>query len=927
MAGLLAAYTSRATQQDPRPFSPEVDEFVAIYLKTGGEKLTNWVQGDKVSRPDEALRAFKTLNGLTMELVASEPVIRQPIDLHFDDRGRLWVVQYLQYPFPAGLNITSYDQYLRARYNAVPAAPPNHVRGADKITVLEDTDGDGTFDAHKDVITGLNITTSVLTGRGGVWVMNPPYLLFYRDRTGDGLPDGDPEVRLAGFGLEDTHSLANSLTWGPDGWLYGVHGSTSTAKVRGVSFLGQAVWRYHPERDEFQLFAEGGGNPWTLSFDSKGRAFSGDNGGNNRGFHWVQGGRYEKNWPKHGPFSRPHSYGYISTMKHEGYPARFAMTHVVYEEGKLPGYEGQLISGMALTSRIQASRFVTDGSTFGTVDTDAVVTTTDRSFRPVDTAVGPDGAVYFADWCDIRMDHTDPRDTWDKSCGRIWRLRGKDYRQAAPFNLAQRSSQELVELLGDQRKWYRDQARRLLGERKDQSLVPGLRRLARERRGQLALEALWTANLISGMDSEWALALLNHPDAPIRSWTLRLLNDAGSITRPSGTERGEGVPASGASAGGSGGSAAQPRYSPGQTIMSQRLVGLARSEPDAEVRSELAGMAARLAPDAALAVLHELIPREDVSDKHIPLRIWWALENTITRDADLVLSWLEKGDLWQEPVFAEHLAGRIARRLAADRGNNHSFARIDPNRNWKEYAEHPRSQMPGGKGDYTDWETNYTPEISDRNLTRLARLLEMAPITHRGRLLAGARAGLEQGAVPERVPVRLSSLIDRWWSDGPQAGDLLQVAARLRHPEAVKKAIEAAGDPGSGRSTREPTAGPVAYERGREAFLIHCAPCHQTDGSGMARLAAPLRNSRWVLGREDLLARIVLNGLKGELLMPPMGTLDDQQLAAVLTYIRRAWGHEAGPVSPEILGRVRAQSQGRQAPWTVDELSALGRRE
>ena len=78
-----------------------------------------------------------------MDLVASEPVIRQPVDLHFDDRGRLWVVQYLQYPFPAGLTITSYDQYLRARYNAVPAAPPHHVRGADKITVLEDTNGDG----------------------------------------------------------------------------------------------------------------------------------------------------------------------------------------------------------------------------------------------------------------------------------------------------------------------------------------------------------------------------------------------------------------------------------------------------------------------------------------------------------------------------------------------------------------------------------------------------------------------------------------------------------------------------------------------------------------------------------------------------------------------------------------------------------------
>ena len=153
-----------------------------------------------------------------MELVASEPVIRQPIDLHFDDRGRLWVVQYLQYPFPAGLNITSYDQYLRARYNGVPAAPPNHVRGADKITVLEDTDGDGVFDSHKDVITGLNITTSVLTGRGGVWVMNPPYLLFYRDRTGDGLPDGDPEVRLAGIRSRG-HALARQQPDLGSGWL------------------------------------------------------------------------------------------------------------------------------------------------------------------------------------------------------------------------------------------------------------------------------------------------------------------------------------------------------------------------------------------------------------------------------------------------------------------------------------------------------------------------------------------------------------------------------------------------------------------------------------------------------------------------------------------------------------------------------------
>jgi putative membrane-bound dehydrogenase-like protein len=828
-----------------------VDEFVRIYLERGGDKLTNWVQADKTTPPDMTRRAFKPIEGLTVDLVASEPIVRQPVDLHFDDRGRLWVVQYLQYPFPAGLTITSYDQYLRARYNAVPAAPPHHVRGADKITVLEDTNGDGTFDSHQDVITGLNITTSVVTGHGGVWVMNPPHLLFYRDRTGDGLPDGDPEVRLGGFGLEDTHSLANSLTWGPDGWLYGVHGSTSTARVRGISWLGQAVWRYHPDTDAFELYAQGGGNPWTLSFDSRGRAFSGDNGGNSRGFHWVQGGRYEKNWPKHGPFTRPHSYGFIPNMDHEGYAARFAMTSVVYEDGKLPGYEGQLISGMALTSRIQATRLMGEGSTFRTVDTDALVTTSDRSFRPVDTAVGPDGAIYVADWCDIRMDHTDPRDTWDKSCGRIWRLRAGPYAPVAPFNLEQRSDQQLVELLGDARKWYRDRARRLLGERKPQSLVPHLRRLARDGRGQVALEALWTAHLISGIDSTWALELFNHPDAPVRAWTLRLMNAAGPIGRPA----------------------------------HDRLLGLARTEPHAEVRSELASAAGRFPPLDALAILQELIGREeDVPDKHIPLRIWWTLEEMISRDADRVLGWLEHSTVWQAPLFTEHLAGRVARRLAADRGDAPAFGRKDPDANWRLYAEHPRTQMPGGKGDYTDWETNSTPAISQNNLTRLVRLLEMpAAARHRERLLAGVKAGLEQGRPPEQVPQRLLAMI--------------------------------------GKGSAAP---PATDEPGKAAFATTCAPCHQTDGSGMERLGAPLRNSPWVLGQEDQLIRIVLDGLKGDLLMPPMGTLDDRPLAGILTYIRGAWGHQAGAISPDTVARVRAASKGRQGPWTRAELSALG---
>ena len=104
---------------------------------------------------------------------------------------------------------------------------------------------------------------------GGLYVLQPPYLLFYPDKDGDDRPDGDPQVLLKGFGMEDAHSVANSLTWGPDGWLYGCQGSTVTANIRLIEFQ-QGVWRYHPISHRFELFCEGGGNSWGLDFDEDG---------------------------------------------------------------------------------------------------------------------------------------------------------------------------------------------------------------------------------------------------------------------------------------------------------------------------------------------------------------------------------------------------------------------------------------------------------------------------------------------------------------------------------------------------------------------------------------------------------------------------------------------------------------------------------
>src|SRR5262245_50521438 len=194
--------------------------------------------------PREAVGKMKLADGLRVKLVASEPEVRDPILVKCDDRGRLWTIQYLQYPNPAGLKRVKVDRWSRTVYDRVPEPPPRGPRGADRITILEDTDGDGRADRAKDFVNGLNLASAFAFGHGGVFVLQVPYLLFYPSRNGDP-PDGDPEVLLKGFGMEDAHSVANSLTWGPAGWLYGGQASTVPATIRGTEFQ-QGVWRSHP---------------------------------------------------------------------------------------------------------------------------------------------------------------------------------------------------------------------------------------------------------------------------------------------------------------------------------------------------------------------------------------------------------------------------------------------------------------------------------------------------------------------------------------------------------------------------------------------------------------------------------------------------------------------------------------------------------
>lgn len=403
--------------------NPQVEEIIRTF---GGR---GQLKDDSAPTPAaEALKKFTVRKGYRIELVAAEPEITQPLFCTFDARGRLWVVQYRQYQFPAGLKVVRYDQHLRAVFDKVPLPPPQGTPGSDKITVLEDGDRDGTFERRKDVITGLNIATAVQPGPGGIWVLNPPYLLFYPDANGDDVPDAPPEVHLSGFGLEDTHAVASSLTWGPDGWLYGANGSTTTGDVSSavsshVKWQGQCIWRYHPGTKVFEIYAEGGGNTFSLAIDSTGRVFSGTNGGKTRGMYYPQGAYGVKNWGKHGPLTNPYAFGYIEHMRHEGDDRRFPQAFCLYEAAAMPELQGRIIAANALHNIVWVSRLLPDGSTFRTVDEEPLLQTADRWFRPVWIGTGPDGFLYLADWYDSRLSHVRPVDDWHKESGRIYRIR------------------------------------------------------------------------------------------------------------------------------------------------------------------------------------------------------------------------------------------------------------------------------------------------------------------------------------------------------------------------------------------------------------------------------------------------------------------------------------------------------------------------
>jgi len=741
--------------------------------------------------PGEAARHMTVPEGLAVELVAAEPVVRQPVAIEFDDRGRLWVIQYLQYPNPEGLSRVAVDRYSRTKYDRMPEPPPRGPRGADRITILEDADRDGRAERGKDFVAGLNLASGLAFGHGGVFVLQVPYLLFYADRDRDDVPDGDPQVLLTGFGMEDAHSVANSLTWGPDGWLYGCQGSTVTSTIRGIEFQ-QGVWRYHPISHAFELFCEGGGNSWGLDFDARGQLFYATNYGGYAMLHGLQGAYYWKQFGKHGALHNPYAYGYFDHVPHQDLRGgHVTVGGIIYQGDLLPeAFRGKYIAADLLGHAAYWHTLERRGSTFSARQSGDLLLASDTWFAPSDLTMGPDGAIYLCDWHDARTAHPDPDADWDRRNGRIYRIapRGaKRFSAGYGVDLAGASSEQLVELLSDSNDWFVRRARRMLAERGDAAATEILiKRLRDARDPQAALQTLWAIYGCGGWSDELAAELLAHPSEDVRSWTVRLLGDAGQVS---------------------------PQ-------LARRFAALAADDPSVTVRAQLACTAKRLPAEQSLPIIAKLIRRdEDAADPYLPLLTWWAVERRAVDAREQTLAVFTDADVWRHPLAAGTILPRLIRRYAAEATEAGYLAcatllEVTP--------EDRRAAMLAALDE----------GLKDRNTeqggnagTLFTELTTAAPESRR------------RDAKPPSVPERLLAHVRRDWRDDTTDLALVRLAARLGNASAQRRAAELATDIQRVESERIAALAVVA-EVGATDNIAALLALVESDASAAVRLAA-----------------------------------------------------------------------------------------
>jgi putative heme-binding domain-containing protein len=457
--------------------------------------------------PAEAMGKMTVPPGFRVELVAAEPDVVNPVAMTFDERGRVWITESLEYP----------------RQQAGP--------GRDRIKVLEDTDADGRADRFTIFAEGFNIPSGIAVGYGGVWVANAPDILLLQDTDGDGRADKQ-EVVVTGFGRDDTHELPNSLTWGPDGWLYGLNGvfNPSTVVQDGKKHeFTCALFRIHPRTREFQIFAEGTSNPWGVAWDGEGSAFVSACVIDHL-WHLAETGYYVRQGGPYPPFVKP--MGSIVAHKHQ--KAAYCGIHYFDSDAYPPEYRGRLYMGNIHGNCINVDTLRRKGATYVGEAAADFLSANDAWFMPVVQKTGPDGCLYVLDWYDRYHCYQDARRDpggIDRLKGRLYRVRYESAPRPEPFDLARETDAQLIARLHSPNVFFRDVAQRILAERSDPETRPVLERLVLDPAAPRAARrhALWALVSSGPLSLEFHAALLAHEDSAWRAWGVRAAGNASRV--------------------------------------------------------------------------------------------------------------------------------------------------------------------------------------------------------------------------------------------------------------------------------------------------------------------------------------------------------------------------------------------------------------
>lgn len=352
--------------------------------------------------PADEQKAFKLQPGFEINLVAAEPDIQKPLNMQFDEQGRIWLTCSVEYPYAA----------------------PNDRPAKDSIRVLEDTDGDGRFEKMTIFADGLNIPMGIYPWKGGCVAFSIPDIIHFEDTDGDLKCDKRTKLYGPFDTSRDTHGMCNAFRRGFDGWVYACHGFNNQSKVKGadgheIVMNSGNTFRFKLDGSRIENYTFGQVNPFGMCLDERFNIFTADCH-SKPVYQLLRGGQY----PGFG--RKDDGLGFVPPMMEHLHGSTAIAGVCIYSGENFPEkYRGLFYSGNVMTSRINSNAAEYHGSTIKAKEQPDFLSTEDPWFRPVDVHIGPDGAMYILDFYNRIIGHYEvplPHPGRDRTSGRIWRV-------------------------------------------------------------------------------------------------------------------------------------------------------------------------------------------------------------------------------------------------------------------------------------------------------------------------------------------------------------------------------------------------------------------------------------------------------------------------------------------------------------------------